>query len=249
MTRLENKKIIIMGGTSGIGQAIVRKFTQNGAQVVFCGRSEDRGNGVKRSNIGSHFISCDVTSNDSIRNFFDAAISHLGGLDIAVNNAGISGDVSAFHETTDQMLTEVMNTNFFGTWHAMQHEINFFINHRSPGCILNIASTSGLIGNGLGLSPYAASKHAVVGLTKSVALEYAKNNVRINALCPGFVDTPMTDKAGEASRLLKRKIPMMHPIGRIATTEEIANAALYLCSDDASFTTGSCMVVDGGLTT
>jgi NAD(P)-dependent dehydrogenase (short-subunit alcohol dehydrogenase family) len=89
----------------------------------------------------------------------------------------------------------------------------------------------------------------VVGLTKSAALEYAKNNLRINALCPGFVDTPMTDKAGEASRLLKRKIPMMHPVGRIATTEEIANAALYLCSDEASFTTGSCMVVDGGLTT
>lgn len=141
-----------------------------------------------------------------------------------------------------------MDTNFYGVWYCMQQEINYFILKQLPGCILNIASTSGLIGNSLGLTPYSASKHAIIGLTKSTALEYAKNKIRINTLCPGFVDTPMTAKAAETYKLLKRTIPMMQPLGRIATTEEIANAAMYICSDEASFTTGSCMVIDGGLT-
>jgi NAD(P)-dependent dehydrogenase (short-subunit alcohol dehydrogenase family) len=130
----------------------------------------------------------------------------------------------------------------------MQDEIKFFISSKQPGCILNIASTSGLIGNVLGLTPYSASKHALVGLTKSTALEYAKDRIRINALCPGFVDTPMTDQVSVISKPLKRRIPLMQPMGRMATTEEIAHAALYICSDEASFTTGSCMIVDGGLT-
>lgn len=111
-----------------------------------------------------------------------------------------------------------------------------------------MSSTSGLIGNGLGLSPYASSKHALIGLTKSVALEYAKSNIRINAVCPGFVDTPMTDKANELSPKLKKRIPAMHLMGRIAITEEISNAVLYLCSDESTFSTGSNLIIDGGLT-
>jgi NAD(P)-dependent dehydrogenase (short-subunit alcohol dehydrogenase family) len=216
---------------------------------VFCGRSQERGNVIESENVGSKFLFCDVSSKSSVKEFFDKARDFLGSLDIAINNAGISGDICAFHETNDEQLTSVMDTNFLGTWYSMQHEVNWYINNNSPGCILNIASTSGLIGNALGLTPYSASKHAIIGLTKSTALEYAKANIRINALCPGFVDTPMTTKAGEASRMLQRKIPLMHPIGRVGTPEEIANAALYLCSDEASFTTGSCMVIDGGLTT
>ena len=248
MNRLSEKKVIVIGGTSGIGKAIVKKFTQEGSTVVFCGRSKENGYQIQSECLNSRYIYCDVTNRESINEFFSLAVEFLNGLDIAINNSGISGDICPFHETNAMLLNKVMETNFYGTWNCMQHEVNWFVTNNSPGCILNIASTSGLIGNGLGLTPYSASKHAIVGLSKSTALEYAKHNIRINALCPGFVDTPMTEKAGEESRMLKRKIPLMHPIGRIATTEEIANAALYLCSDEASFTTGSCMVIDGGLT-
>ena len=130
----------------------------------------------------------------------------------------------------------------------MQKEIQYFVEHNKAGSIVNMSSTSGLIGNGLGLSSYAASKHAIVGLTKSVALEYAKHNIRVNTVCPGFVDTPMTERAGEVSPKLKKRIPAMHPMGRVATPEEIANAVLYLASDESTFTTGSRMIIDGGLT-
>jgi len=249
MKRVDGKKTIVIGGTSGIGKAIVQKFDKEGAHIIFCGRSKDKGLDIQSQLQNSKYLYCDVTDRESIKSFFNSAIDSLGGIDIAINNSGISGNIIPFHETDESTLAEVMNTNFYGTWYCMQHEIKQFIDSKAPGCILNISSTSGLIGNALGLSPYSASKHALIGLTKSTALEYAKDNIRINALCPGFVDTPMTEQAGEISKSLKRRIPMMHPLGRIATTEEIANAALYLCSDEASFTTGSCMVVDGGLTT
>ncbi len=249
MNRLLGKKTIVIGGTSGIGKAIVEKFSQEGSTIVFCGRSKENGQKIQNECKNSKYIFGDVTDKISIKDFFSSALEFLNGLDIAINNSGISGDICPFHKTNDLLLDKVMNTNFYGAWNCMQHEVNWFITNNSPGCILNIASTSGLIGNALGLTPYSASKHAIVGLTKSTALEYAKHNIRINALCPGFVDTPMTEKAGDESRMLKRKIPMMHPLGRIATTNEIANAALYLCSDEATFTTGSCMVIDGGLTT
>ena len=249
MSRMMGKKAVVIGGTSGIGKAIVEKFIKEGASVVFCGRSKENGLKIQSQFSGTKYMHCDVTDKESIKQFFKSAIEFLGRIDIAVNNSGISGDVLPFHETSDLSLDKVMNTNFYGTWYCMQHEIKHYIEAKQTGCILNIASTSGLIGNALGLSPYSASKHAIVGLTKSTALEYAKNHIRINALCPGFVDTPMTEKTNEISKALRRRIPMMQPIGRIATTEEIANAALYICSDEASFTTGSCMVVDGGLTT
>ena len=248
MKRLENKKAIIVGGTSGIGKAIVEKFSAEGANIVFCGRSEENGIQIVNTVKNTKFIYCDITKKDSVKAFFENAITCLDGLDVAVNNAGISGDLAVFHETDDELLAKVMNTNFFGVWHCLQQEIKYFIAQNKNAAIVNMSSTSGLIGNGLGLSPYASSKHALIGLTKSIALEYAKNNIRINAVCPGFVDTPMTDRAGELSPRLKKRIPAMHPTGRIATPEEIANAVLYLCSDESTFTTGSSMVIDGGLT-
>ncbi|MHB1949653.1 MAG: SDR family NAD(P)-dependent oxidoreductase [Gammaproteobacteria bacterium] len=248
MKRLEDKKTIIIGGTSGIGKAIVEKFSAEGANIVFCGRSEEKGTQIENQFKNTKFMYCDITKKDDVITFFDNAITFLDGLDVAVNNTGISGDLAAFHETDDDLLAKVMETNFFGVWHCLQQEIKYFIAQNKNGAIVNMSSTSGLIGNGLGLSPYASSKHALIGLTKSIALEYAKNNIRVNAVCPGFVDTPMTDRAGEISPKLKKRIPAMHPMGRVATPEEIAHAVLYLCSDESTFTTGSSMVVDGGLT-
>lgn len=248
MKRLENKKAIIIGGTSGIGKAIVKKFSEQGAAVVFCGRDKQSGSQIENAVKNTKFVICDITNKTAIKSFFEDAAKILDGFDVAVNNAGISGDIVSFHETTDEQLEKVMETNFFGIWRCLQLEINYFLSLNKAGSIVNISSTSGLIGNGLGLSPYASSKHALIGLTKSIALEYAKQNIRINSVCPGFVDTPMTDRAGEVSPKLKKRIPAMHPMGRVATPDEIANAVLYLCSDESTFTTGSSVVVDGGLT-
>ena len=248
MNRLKNKKIIVIGGTSGIGKAIVEQFSKEGAIVAFCGRAIDKGKNIESSTQNTKYIYCDITKKEEIKSFFLASIDFLGGLDAAVNNAGTSGEIIPFHQTTDDMLHQVINTNFFGIWHCLQQEIRYFLENNLSGSIVNMSSTSGLIGNALGLSPYSCSKHAIVGLTKSCALEYSKSNIRINAICPGFVDTPMTDKAGEISSKLKKRIPMMQPMGRVASPLEIASAAVYLCSDESSFTTGSCMVVDGGLT-
>lgn len=248
MHRLKNKNAIVIGGTSGIGKAIVEKFSAEGATIVFCGRSDEKGMKIENSIKNTKYIYCDITNKNAIKIFFENAITLLKGLDVAVNNAGISGEIASFHETNDELLNSVMNTNFFGIWNCLQQEIHYFISQNKAGTIVNMSSTSGLIGNGLGLSPYAASKHALIGLTKSIALEYVKHNIRVNAVCPGFVDTPMTDRAGEISPKLKKRIPAMHPMGRVATPEEIANAVLYLCSDESTFTTGSNLVVDGGLT-
>lgn len=247
MNRIKNKKAIVIGGTSGIGKAIVEKFSTEGADVVFCGRSRDKGQEIITKTSNTEYIYCDIKNKNDVKRFFDQAISKLGGMDIAVNNAGISGNPMPFHETSDVSLHDVMEVNFFGLWDCLQHEIMYFLSHEKAGSIVNISSTSGFIGNSLGLTPYSASKHAVIGLTKSVALEYAQNNIRINAVCPGFVDTPMIDNAAAFSQKLKRRIPLMHPVGRVGTTEEIANAVLYLSSDESTFTTGSSLVVDGGL--
>ena len=247
MNRIKHKKTIIIGGTSGIGKALVEKFSKEGANVVFCGRSEEKGQQIADSFINTKYIYCNITNKESVKTFFESALDSLQGLDIAINNAGISGDIVAFHETEENALLDIMETNFFGLWRCLQEEIKYFVENNKTGSIVNMSSTSGLIGNGLGLSPYASSKHAIIGLTKSVALEYAKSNIRVNAVCPGFVDTPMTERANEVSPKLKKRIPLMHPMGRVATPEEIANAVLYLSSDESSFTTGSSMVIDGGL--
>ncbi len=251
MKRLNDKNIILTGGTSGIGEETVYKLVENGANVVFCGRDRTKGNCVKqkaeKSGTIVEYVHCDMTDKIDICRCFDNAVEIFGTIDSAFNNAGIEGDIGKFADSTEENWDNVFDTNFKGVWHCMKHEISHMLGN-GKGNILNMASTAGLIGNGFGMTAYSASKHAIIGLSKSVSLEYAKENIRVNAICPGFIETPMVNKMSGKNKKLKGRFIATHPIRRMGTVEEIANAVLYLLSDESSFMTGSSFLIDGGLT-
>ncbi len=248
--KLKNKRVLVIGGTSGIGAGIVKLFHEEGGRVIFCGRSENKAEELLSSiSDGKNtptFIQCDIQSQQELSSLFNRVEAEFGEIDIAVNNAGISGNRAKFDEMALEDFFNVMEVNFNSMVRCLHYEIKSML--KSEGVILNVSSTSGLIGNGLGFSHYAASKHAIVGLTKSLALEYAAQNIRINALCPGFVDTEMTRSIMDSDKRLQKRIPLLQPLGRLGTVEEIAKAALFLCSDDSTFMTGASLVADGGLT-
>lgn len=251
MKRLSGKNIIVTGGTSGIGEVSAIKLAENGANLIISGRNEEKGRAIVREIITNNgtakFIKCDVTDKNEIENLFDSAISQFGTIDCLFNNAGIDGEIATFADSTEENWDSVISTNLKGTWYCMKSVIKHMLVNGS-GNILNMSSTSGLVGNGFGMTAYAASKFAIIGLTKSVALEYAKQNIRVNALCPAFVETRMIDNICRENPKLKRRFEACQPIGRMAKPEEIANAVIYLFSDESSFITGTSFVVDGGLT-
>lgn len=251
MQRLTGKTIVITGATSGIGKASAIKLSEQGAQIVISGRDEKRGNALLQEIISKNgiatFVKCDVTNKTEVDNLFKQAILFLGKIDCLFNNAGIEGEIDFFADSTEENWDAVININLKGSWYCMKAVIDHMIANQK-GNILNMSSTSGLVGNGFGMTAYAASKFAMIGLTKSVALEYAKQNIRVNALCPAFVETPMIEGICSVNPKLKRRFEACQPIGRMAKPEEIANAVLYLLSDESSFITGTAFVVDGGLT-
>lgn len=251
MKRLLGKNIVITGGTSGIGMMSAIKLAEHGAKLVISGRNEEAGKSIVENIVANSgdakFIKCDVTNKASVDALFSSAISHLGTIDCLFNNAGIDGEIAPFADSTEDNWDSVIDTNLKGAWYCMKAVIGHMLAN-GKGNILNMSSTSGLVGNGFGMTAYAASKFAIVGLTKSVALEYAKQNIRINALCPAFVETPMIDSICEKNPKLKRRFEACQPIGRMGKPEEIANAVIYLFSDDSSFITGNPFVIDGGLT-
>lgn len=248
---LSNKKILVTGGTSGIGEATIKELIRNGAKVAFCGRNVERGNKIiqdlKESKSNLKFVRADMTCEKEIENFFYETKEFLGEINCAFNNAGIEGEIANFNESTKENWENVLNTNLNSTWLMMKKEINHML-EIGEGNIVNMASTSGLVGNGFGLSAYAASKFAIIGLSKSVALEYAKSNIRVNTICPGFVETPMVDRICDNYKSMRRRFVACHPIGRLGNPEEIANAVAYLFSDKSAFMTGHNLVLDGGLT-
>lgn len=251
MKRLSGKNIVVTGGTSGIGRAASIKLAENGANLIISGRDEERGQSIVREITENHgqgkFIKCDVTDKNEVENLFNLAISHLGSIDCLFNNAGIDGEIAPFADSTEDNWNNVIDTNLKGVWYCMKTVINHMLAN-GKGNILNMSSTSGLVGNGFGMSAYAASKFAIIGLTKSVALEYAKQNIRVNAICPAFVETPMIESICQKNPKLKRRFEACQPMGRMGKPEEIANAVIYLFSDESSFTTGTSFIVDGGLT-
>jgi len=251
MKKFEGKNIVIVGGTSGIGEKAAISLAESGANIVLCGRNIENGiliaEEIKKIGVKAKFIKCDVTKHEEVKKFFDEAIAFLGQIDCAFNNAGIEGEIAIFSESSEQNWDKVLNTNLKGIWYCMKYEIEHMLKN-GYGNILNMSSTSGLVGNGFGMTAYAASKFAIVGLTKSVALEYSKSNIRVNALCPGFVETPMIDSICDKNPKLKRRFEACQPIGRMAKPNEIANAVHYLFSEESSFITGTAFVIDGGLT-
>jgi NAD(P)-dependent dehydrogenase (short-subunit alcohol dehydrogenase family) len=252
MTMLyRNKVVVITGGTSGIGRATVERFAAAGAAVAFAGRRRSVGLDLEaklRSRGGdASFIETDVSSAESVADLFAEIERRYGRIDCAFNNAGIPG--ANFRKTADQdemSFDRVMATNVRGLWLCMKHEIRQMCK-LGCGTIVNTGSIYSLVGSEFGIAPYVASKHAVVGLTRAAAIEYASDGIRINAVCPGITHTEMTAPALEsAPEEFSNNIKSNVPLGRLATPEEIAGAVLWLCSAESTFVTGQVICVDGG---
>ncbi len=249
MKTFENKIVLVTGGTSGIGKATALAFAAEGAHVVVAGRREEDGAGsieqIEKAGGKGLFVKADVSREDEIAALVARTVEHFGRLDIAFNNAGVLLDRGSITGVTEEMIDQTLGVNLRGVALCMKHEIPAMLNS-GGGAIVNTASVFGLRPPP-GMSIYNASKFAVIGLTKTAALEFAKQGIRINAICPGIIETEMT--AGlKKDPVREERIRAAHPIGRFGKPEEIAAGVLYLCSPGAGFVTGVSLPVDGGYT-
>jgi NAD(P)-dependent dehydrogenase (short-subunit alcohol dehydrogenase family) len=246
---VDGKVALVTGAGSGIGRASAEAFARAGARVVAADLDAASGEETV-ARIGAAggealFVRADVSVAAEVAALVGRAIDAYGRLDCAHNNAGIEGVRAALHEYPEDAWDRVLAVNLKGIWLCMQHEIGQML-RQGGGAVVNTASVAGLIGSVSGICAYNASKHGVVGLTKTAALEYAKQGIRVNAVCPGFVTTPMLERAFGGDAPLMARFAAAQPTGRYAAPEEIAAAVVWLCSDAASYVTGLAMPVDGG---
>ena len=245
---LEGKVGLVTGGTSGIGRETAVLFAKAGAKVVVTGRREVQGNEtiemVRAAGGDALFVKSDVSKAAEVETLIQKVVERFGRLDIAFNNAGIEGVQAPIVRQSEEDWDRTIAINLKGVWLCLKYEIRQMLRQGGGGAIVNMASTIGLIGTA-GVAAYSASKHGVIGLTKTAALENAKSGIRINAVCPGFTETPMADRIFRAPAVRKYAVDC-HPIGRFGRPAEIAEAVVWMCSDRASFMTGQSLVLDGG---
>lgn len=243
MKLLENKVAIVTGGASGIGKAIVELFVKEGAKVVVADLNEKLGDQLI-DNLGDSniiFVKADASSAEDNKKIVDVAIENFGALHIAVNNAGIGGDSATVGDLSIEGWKKVIDINLNGVFYGMHYQLPEM--EKVGGSIINMASILGQVGFA-NSSAYVAAKHGVVGLTKSAGWEYATKGVRINAIGPGFISTPLVDNALDADAL--KYLETQHAFQRLGKAEEVAELALWLASDKSSFVTASYYPVDGG---
>ena len=245
-SNFKNKVAIITGGSFGIGRATAIAFSKKGARVVIVDWVEDQEtlNQIKSTGAEAIFIKCDVSKAEDVRMMVKKTIDTFGRLDYVFNNAGIEGIRGTTVDCTEENWDKTIAINLKGVWLCMKYQLPELLKQGS-GSIVNCASIAGMIGY-QDLPAYVASKHGIIGLTKTAALEFAKSGIRINAVCPGVIKTPMIDRLTGNNKEAEDQYASMEPIGRLGRPEEIANAVVWLCSDEASFITGHAMAVDGG---
>lgn len=244
----QNKTVLITGSSSGIGRATALFFASKGAKLVLASRNtssnEELLGEIKSAGGIATFVKTNIAKADEVRRMVDTATNAYGTIDIAVNNAGIEGTPGV--KTTDYeeaVWDQVIDVNLKGVWLSMKYEIPVMLK-AGKGVIINISSLAGIKAGGAGVG-YHAAKFGAVGLTKSAALEYAGDNIRINVICPAVIETPMADRAFDSPAKLEAAVNM-HPIGRFGTVDEVVNTISWLACDESSFITGATIPVDGG---
>jgi NAD(P)-dependent dehydrogenase (short-subunit alcohol dehydrogenase family) len=245
---LKGKVAIVTGGASGIGRAAAIAFARDGASVIVVDISldgEQTAAMIRQAKGEATFVSCDVSSADDVRGMVDATLKTYGRIDCAFNNAAIQGSVASIVDCTEENFDRVVRINLKGIWNCLKYQIPPML-AQGKGAIVNTSSVAGVVGH-RGLPAYTAAKHGVIGLTKVAALENAALGVRINAICPGGIETPMLDRTARVigPDFLTATLAAQ-PIGRLGKPQEVAEAAVWLCSDLSSFVTGHTMMVDGG---
>jgi NAD(P)-dependent dehydrogenase (short-subunit alcohol dehydrogenase family) len=245
------KVVLVTGAASGIGRAMAVAFGRAGACVVIADTAVDGGHMtaalIVEGGGKALFVKANVTVAAEVDALVDKAVSHYGRIDCAVNSAAVEEEYLPLAESEDAQFERIMNVNVKGVWLCMKSQLRQMLKQEGGGVIVNLADAAGLVA-APDRAIYAASKHAVVGLTRTAAVEYAKSGIRINSLCPGAVKTPMLARMLERNPGRDKKLKAAHPMGRFAEPAEVASAALWLCSEQASFVTGHQLAIDGGLT-
>jgi NAD(P)-dependent dehydrogenase (short-subunit alcohol dehydrogenase family) len=245
--RVDGKVVVATGIASGIGRATALALAREGARLVLgdvAAAGEETARDARALGAHAEFVPADVTRQADVDALVARALSRHGRLDCAVNNAGIEGALRNTADYPEETFERVIQVNLIGVWRCLRAEVPVML-RTGGGAIVNTASVAGLVGAGA-LSAYVASKHGVVGLTRSAAIEYAKAGIRVNAVCPGVIDTPMVDRLSAEMPALREALIAMKPMGRLGRAEEVAEAVVWLCSDAASFVTGHALAVDGG---
>ena len=250
MVNLENKVVLITGGGSGIGRATAVLFAKAGAKLAIAD-IDVKGGQETAAFITSHngeaiFIQTDVSKAEQVLGMVEETVAQYGRLDCAFNNAGIEGETRRTMDVSEDDFDRIIAINLKGVWLCMKYELEQMV-RQGHGSIVNTASVAGLVG-AHSLPVYAASKHGVVGLTRSAAVEYARKGIRVNAVCPAVIRTPMVERAMEAFPKLQEGMIGNNPSKRLGEADEVAEAVLWLCSDASSFTNGATLTVDGGMT-
>ena len=248
MNSLKGKVALVTGGTKGIGREASISLARSSAKVVVSGRGQEQGeetvNLIQKEGGEATFIQTDITQATEVEKMIAQTVEIYGRLDCAFNNAGTEGKLAPITEMSESDLNFVIDVNLKGTWLCLKYEIVQMLK-QGGGAIVNTSSGAGEVGMA-NLSPYCASKHGVMGLTKSLAVEYAKQGIRINAIAPGPVDTGMPQRGTSSKEALDNYISTFVPMDRMGTAPEVAEAVVWLCSDAATFVTGTTLAIDGG---
>ena len=248
--KLSGQVAVVTGAAGGIGRATALAFAEEGIKVVVADINAQGGaetvSLIEAAGGTAAFVSCDVRDEEQVKQLVASTVERYGSLDYAFNNAGIEMENQRLHDGSMRSFEMIMDVNVKGVWLCMKYQLQQMLK-QGGGVIVNAASVAGL-GAAPKMAVYAASKHAVLGLTRTAAIEYARKNIRVNAICPAVIDTAMYQRVCEMDPKTGQRIPELHPMGRVGRVEEIAASVLYLCSDGAGFTTGHALAVDGGMT-